>query len=259
MINNKIINYVNSLCNALNISGYVGIIVYGSYVGGRNNSLSDLDVMIIKSNYNTQDCGSLIINGIRVEYFIQDIKRLYELIKKEIEDNNPSHLTKFATCEVLYDTNGKTQEFIKYAKTLYNTKILTSFSNDDKFSIFSINNRIEDLESLINDDSFYAAYYMTLERIRTLYARINGIIDLPLMKIEKIYKDSDYAKKYISSSIHKLPEPGFIEQYLKCLKLDDRNIMLKNIKTLYSYSFHKLDFDPNNFCLKYIEKPPFKV
>jgi len=220
MINNKIVNYVNSLCNGLNINDYIGIIVYGSYVGERNNTLSDLDVMIIKSNYGTQDCGSLMIDGVRVEYFIQDIKKLYKLIKKEVENNDPSHLTKFATCEILFDSNGEIKEFIDYARTLYNTRIATSFSDDDKFSIFSINNRIEDLEALINGDSFYAVYYMTLERIRTLYARINGIIDLPLMKIEKIYKDSDFAKKYVSSPIHKLPDEEFIGQYLKCLKLD---------------------------------------
>lgn len=144
MINNKIVNYVNRLCNALNINDYSGIIVYGSYVGERNNTLSDLDVMIIKSNYDTQDCGSLIIDGVRVEYFVQDMKRLYELIKKEVENNDPSHLTKFATCEILFDADSKTKEFIDYARTLYNTKIATSFSDDDKFSIFSINNRIED-------------------------------------------------------------------------------------------------------------------
>lgn len=79
------------------------------------------------------------------------------------------------------------------------------------------------------------------------------------MKIEKIYRDSEFAKKYISSSVHKLPDEKFIEQYLKCLKLDNRDIMLDNIKNIYSYSFHQLDFDPNNFCLKYTKKPPFKV
>lgn len=126
MINNKIANYVNSLCNALNIGNYIGIIVYRSYVGERNNTLS-----IIKSNYDTQDCGSLMINGVRVEYFIQDIKRLYELIKKKVENNDPSHLTKFATCEILFDTDGKTKEFIDYARTLYNTKIEPSFCDDD--------------------------------------------------------------------------------------------------------------------------------
>ena len=259
MINDKIIYYANSLCNKLNIHDYTGIIVYGSYVGGRNNDLSDLDVMIIKNGYNTQDCGSLTIDNVRVEYFIQDIKRLYELTKLEIENNDPSHLTKFATCEVLYDTDGKTEKFIKYAKELYNTEIKPSFSDNEKFSIFSINNRIEDLESLIYDRSFYSVYYTTLEKIRVLYAKINGIIDLPITKIERLYTDCDFAKKYIASPIHKLPDEEFIGKYIECLKLNDKNVMLNNIKELYNYSFHNLDFDPKNFCLKYTKNPPFKV
>lgn len=259
MIDNKIVNYINTLCNDLNINDYIGIIVYGSYIWGKNTTLSDLDIMIIKDNYDTQDCGNLIINGVRIEYFIQDIKRLYELIKNEINNNDPSHLTKFATCEILYDTDNLIKEFIDYAIKLYNTKIKPSFNDDEKFFIFSINNRIEDLESLINDDSFYAVYYVTLEKIRTLYAKIYGIIDLPIMKIERIYTDSDYAKKYISSSIHKLPDKIFIEYYLRCLKIKDKNKMLNNIKSLFSYSFNQLDFNLNNFCLKYTKKPPFKV
>ena len=116
MIDNKIEYYVNGLCKNLNISDYIGIIVYGSYVGNRNSILSDLDVMIIKNNYDTQDCGSLLIDEVRVEYFIQDIKRLYELIKLEIENNDPSHLTKFATCQILYDTDDIIKDFIEYAK-----------------------------------------------------------------------------------------------------------------------------------------------
>lgn len=259
MINSKIINYVNRLISELNLTDYIGILVYGSYVGGRNNKLSDLDVIIIKDNYETQDCGSLLINGIRVEYFIQDLKRLYELIKNEINNNDPSHLTKFATCEILYDTEDKIKEFINYAKKLYNTKINQSFNDNDKFSIFSINNKIEDLESLINDSSFYATYYITLEKIRTLYARINGIIDLPIMKIERIYTDKEFAKKYIASSIHNLPNQEFINLYLECLKINDRIIMLNNIKILYEYSFNDLDFDPKNFCLRFKKFPPFKV
>lgn len=259
MVNNEIISYVNALIHELNLSEYIGILVYGSYVGGRSNRLSDLDVMIIKYNYKTQDCGSLLINGVRVEYFIQDLKRLYELIKKEIDDNDPSHLTKFATCEVLYDTEGKIEEFINYAKTLYNTKIDPSFDDNDRFSIFSVNNRMEDLESLINDDSFYAVYYITLEKIRNLYAKINGIIDLPIMKIEKIYNDNDFAKKYIASRSHNLPNQEFIDLYLKCIRIDDKYIMLNNLKRLYAYSFGNLDFDPKNFCLKFEKKSPFKV
>lgn len=259
MNSNKIVNNINNLCNHLNLHNYIGIIVYGSYISQSNNYLSDLDVMIIMDDYATQDYGSLMIDNVRVEFFIQDIKRLYELIKKEIENNDPSHLTKFATCEILYDANGMIKDFIDYAKSLYNTKIMPSFNDDDKFSIFSINNRLEDLESLINEDSFYAVYYMILEKIRLLYAKINGIIELPIMKIEKLYKNREFAKKYIASSIHKLPDEDFINLYLNCLKIDNRDVMLDNIKRLYTYSFQDLDFDPNNFCLKYTKKPPFKV
>lgn len=215
--------------------------------------------MIIKDNYETQDCGSIMIGNVRVEYFVQDLKLLYKLIKNEINNNDPSHLTKFATCEVLYDTKGEIKEFINYAKTLYQTKIKPSFEDNDKFAIFSINNRIEDLESLINDESFYAVYYIILEKIRTLYAKINGIIDLPVMKIEKIYNDKEFALKYISSSYHNLPNQEFIDLYLECIKLDNRNVMLYNLKRLYSYSFNNLDFDPKCFCLRFEKKSPFRV
>jgi len=77
MLNTTIIDYVNKLVKQLNIKDFLGVIVYGSYVCKRANELSDLDVMIIKDNYDTQDCGNIVIDGIRVEYFIQDLKRLY--------------------------------------------------------------------------------------------------------------------------------------------------------------------------------------
>lgn len=64
-----------------------------------------------------------------------------------------------------------------------------------------------------------------------------GIIDLPATKIEKIYTNNEYAQKYISSPIHQLPEQNFIEKYLLCLKLNNKNIMLDNLKDLYFFAF----------------------
>ncbi len=259
MLDDKITDYVKKLIDQLNITDYIGIIVYGSYVGGRNNVLSDLDVMIIKKGYETQDCGSMIIDGIRIEYFIQDLKKLYELIRKEIGNNDPSHLTKFATCKIIFDTDCQIEAFINYAKELYDIKITPQVDDNAKFSIFSINNRIEDLEALVDQKSFYAVYFITLEKIRELYGKINGIIDLPIMKIERLYCDRDFADKYISSSSHKLPTQEFIDLYLKCLEISDNSKMINNLKKLYFYSFNSLGFDPNNFCLKFKKNSPFRV
>ena len=259
MINDKIKEYVFKLINNLKEKDYIGIIVYGSYVNQRNNNLSDLDVMIIKDNYDTQDIGSMIIDGVRVEYFIQDLNRLYKLIRKQIDDNDPSHLTKFVTSEIICDTDNKIKDFIDYSKKLYNNKITPIFTDNERFSILSISNRIEDLESLINDDSFYSVYYVTLEKIRTLYSKINGLIELPIMKCSILYTDNEYARKYISSDIHKLPNNDFINMYLECIKINDKEIMLNNIKKLFNYCFKDLGFDSNNFCLKFTKNPPFKV
>lgn len=257
----KIELIVKNLLKKLNLNEYIGILVYGSYIGNRTNKLSDLDIMIIKDDYSTQDCGSFLIDGIRVEFFINDLSKLYRLVKNEINHNDPSHLTKFATCQVLFDTDKRVENFICYAKNLYNTNIHPSFDDNDKFSIFSINNRIEDLESLTTTESFYSVYYVVLEKIRTLYSHINGIIDLPITKIEKIYNDEDFANKYISSSSHVLPNEKFISLYLECLNIKNKEIMIKKLKKLYEYSFPKKEFDPKNFWLKFPNDvaSPFKV
>ena len=93
---------------------------------------------------------------------------------------------------------------------------------------FSINNRMEDLESLIDNESFYAVYYITLEKIRTLYAKINGIIDLPIMKIEKIYNDimniDGFNIKYVPNMDIDINNPNLkqilLEEYNKRLTYD---------------------------------------
>lgn len=79
------------------------------------------------------------------------------------------------------------------------------------------------------------------------------------MKIERIYIDKEYANNYINSSIHTLPNETFISLYLNCLNINDKNVMLDNLEKLYNYSFANLDFNPQNFCLKFTKKAPFKV
>lgn len=259
LINENIKQYIDKFIKQEQINNYIGIIVYGSYVRNMNNNLSDLDLMIIKDNYDTQDCGSCIIDGIRIEYFVESLKTIYQKIKEEIQNNDPSHLTKFATCLIYYDKEGKVKELIDFAKEAYDTKIEHTLSDNDKFAIFGINNRIEDLESLINNNSFYAVYFIILEKIRNLYAKINGIIDLPVMKIEKIYNDKEYAKNYINSNIHNIPDSEFITLYNNCLNIKNKVEMLSDLKILYNYSFKNINFSPNSFILRFKQNAPFKV
>ncbi len=259
MIDEKLKLIIEKFLNNTDIKDYIGIIVYGSYVKGTSNELSDLDLMIIKDNYDSIDCGSINIDNIRVEYFIEPIKYLYEKSKSEVENNDPSHLTKFRTAKIYCDKDGKIEEFLSFIKNIYETKINQTFDEYDKFSIFSIKNRLEDLYVLINDVSFYSVYFYTLEKIRLEYSKIKGIIELPFTKIERLYTDQEYAKKYINSEIHNLPDDEFISKYLECLKIDNPELMYNKINELYDYAFNNLDFDSSSFILKFKKNPPFKL
>lgn len=83
LINENIKQYIDKFIKQEHIDNYIGIIVYGSYVRNMNNNLFDLDLMIIKDKYKTQDCGSCVIDGIRVEYFVESLKQYIKKLKKK--------------------------------------------------------------------------------------------------------------------------------------------------------------------------------
>lgn len=87
MVNKEIFEYITKFIIKEDLTNYLVIIAYGSFISGRCTDLSNLDIMIIKKNYETQDCGSTIIDAVRVEFFIQDIKKLYQLVRDEIKNN----------------------------------------------------------------------------------------------------------------------------------------------------------------------------
>lgn len=79
------------------------------------------------------------------------------------------------------------------------------------------------------------------------------------MKIERIYNDKEYAKNYINSNIHNIPDSEFITLYNKCLNIKNKVEMLSDLKILYNYSFKNINFSPNNFILRFKQNAPFKV
>lgn len=42
MLSDDIINYINELLSKLGLTEYIGVIVYGNYVGNKTNSLAKL-------------------------------------------------------------------------------------------------------------------------------------------------------------------------------------------------------------------------
>lgn len=229
-----------------------GVLLYGSAVSGRRNKKSDIDILVcLNSNEGYQSVGCTMIDGIKVEYFVHHIDSLYDLALNEIRKNDSSHLTKFITSKIVYDRSGKFREVINKIKALYSLPIRESHDNFVKKSMFHIKNRLDDLESVKDDDIFYMLYFDILNKIRELDTEINGYIIIPLAKSEKLYRDSGYLKEYIESDVHKTSTEEFKKRYLECLKIDDKDLMIKRIKDLYDYTFKGEEFDSDNFELTF--------
>lgn len=255
-----IIKIVKKFLLKYNVDEIEGVLLYGSVVSGRRTYKSDIDVLVcLNSNEGYQSVGCQMVDGVKVEYFVHHIDSLYDLALKEIQKNDPSHLTKFITSKIIYDKTGKFTKEIQKIRDLYTLPIREKHDPFVKKKMFHIKNRLDDLESIKDNDIFYMLYFDILNKIRELDTEINGYIIIPLAKSEKLFKDNKYLKEYIESDIHKTSTEEFKNKYLECLKIKDKDLMIRNITDLYNYTFKDESFDSDNFELTFNVEDGFGI
>lgn len=246
----EVVKIITKFLSKYNSNEIEGILLYGSAVSGKMDDKSDIDLLIATNTHLYEDVvGCTLIDNTKVEYFIHNIDNLYELALKQIEKNDPSRLTKFITSKIIYDKNGNFTKEIDKIRKLYDLPIKKERNLKNKKTIFHIKNRIDDLHSLIETDTFFILYFDILKKIKVLNTKLNGYIIIPLGKTEKLFKDSNYMKEYIKSDIHKVPEEEFKRCYLECLKIKEKKSMIEDIEKLFNYVIKNEEFDPDNFEL----------
>ena len=256
----RVINIIKKFLLRYNIDEIEGVLLYGSIVSGRSTNKSDIDILVcLNSNEGYQSVGCKVIDGVKVEYFIHHIDSIYELALKQIEMNDPSHLTKFITSKIVYDKTGRFKKEIEKIRDLYTLPIRGKHDEFVKKKMFHIKNKLDDLESLKDSDIFYMLYFDILNKIRELDTEINGYISILLAKSEKLFKDNEYLKEYIESDVHKTSTEDFKNKYLECLKIKDKSTMMKDIVNLYNYTFKDEMFDSDNFELTFDVEDGFGI
>ncbi len=255
-----IIKIIKKFLLKYNVDEIEGVLLYGSAVSGRRNYKSDIDILVcLNSNEGYQSVGCTMIDGVKVEYFVHHIDSIYNLALKQIEKNDPSHLTKFITSKIVYDRTGKFTREINRIRDLYSLPIREKHNEFVKKQMFHIKNKLDDLESIKENDIFYMLYFDILNKIRELDTEINGYIIIPLAKSEKLFKDNKYLKEYIESDIHKTSTEEFKNKYLECLKIQDKSMMIKNIIDLYNYTFKDEEFNSDEFELTFKVEDGFGI
>lgn len=239
---NKFIDDMNYLKN----DEVEGIVFYGSYHTGTNNEFSDIDLMILFNDDSdiNQIKGYKTVNGIPVEYFERTISKVYERANSDYMKCEDSLLSIIGYGEVIFDRSGKVQDLVEYVKEKYSRPLPTYTKHEAMYQILSIKKAVDACEELRvqNDPYFENYYFISVERIRNFYHKLNGLSNLPQTKVCKLYTN----EKLREVQHKKIPEQEFINLYFKAIEFGiSKEEKVSRIRDLLNYSIRKynINFD----------------
>ncbi len=196
-----------------NDDNVLAIIVYGSRMYGTAHENSDLDILMLTSDFSSFR-GRETIAGIVIDYFLIPVT-LFEkriMLSASMGDAYPKSVLK----------HGKVlKNRLNIVETLGN--LLTSFSLVKKkitLNSVLITTALNELELFESGDEELIGYYNCLECLRQLLHAKNGWSNLPTKKVYDLYVNSTVARSYYELI---LPEEPFIISYINALKEETRN------------------------------------
>ena len=225
---------------------FEGALLCGSYASGNQNAFSDVDVnILISDTQNWRERGNVKVGGFLIEYFINPIKRIQKEFQIDVTKGRNTCADMFAYGKILSDKNGFVGALQKEAQRFLKKPMPKYKASDLALDFYVAWNAIDELKSLKRDKRTQSlAYNYLLEALVTLYFKANRIPKLPLTKLEKVFADPDYAKRYHAQ---KLPNKKFIKLFLIALQKQK----VPNVQKLYDYVIDELGgFDIANFKLR---------
>lgn len=216
-IEDKIWTFIQEM-GYLNNEHVLGILFYGSFLTGFNNSQSDIDLHIIFDDSNPDHLirGNKIIGGTRIEYFEKPIRDVYLTILEDYQTQNNASLTIFGKSYVVYAKDNEIENLQNYVLKKFQDDLPPLSLNEAMEQVSIINNRMEKLEQYARDNYpfFEHLYHLTIDKIRRFYHSLMGIPRIEVSKGFRLYKDPIYRKSFC---IDKLPEQEFLDIYFRSI------------------------------------------
>ncbi len=230
---------------------FLGAVLTGSYATGNQNENSDIDLYIVTTDDTLwRERGNVNIDGFLIEYFINPKRKILSYFENELDNYHMSTTMIFKNSQILYDKNGSVQELKAIATQNANLSKLAPINEFTyKMNCYSVWDGFDELEAKYKKhEDIDLSYYIFLQRIIENYFYNNQIPSIPLNKLEAIFTDESYRKKY---GLKKLPNEDFIGKVMNCLREKDYHKKFAYAKELYMYFLEKFpDFDINNFAVR---------
>lgn len=229
---------------------FVGAILTGSYATGNNDENSDIDVYIVSDDsVDWRERGNINVDGYLIEYFINPIRKIKDYFAREKENYHFSTTMIFINGKILYDKNNQVQALIDLACENINSPWKEVDDFRYKSNCYSIWEGFDELDAKYKrGEDIEFSYYIFLQKTVECYFYNKQIPTIPLNKIEKIFQDDIFRKKY---NIKKMPDKQFIELFNRCTLEKSLEKRIENARNLYDYLMDLFnDFDIKNYSLK---------
>lgn len=242
----KFINEMNYLEN----EHVLGMFFYGSYVTGYNTKDSDIDLHVIFDNSDPAHIirGNHLIDGFRIEYFEKPICDIYLSIENNFQNQNNAMLSIIGTSKIIFDKNGSLKELQLYTLNKYSNPLPPLDSNTAREYVSILYNRMEKLQKAAYENSpyFYHLYYLTIEKIRKFYHKLNGFPEVQTSKVFRVYTDEKYRKSFYKD---KIPDGKFVSMYLEaiCDISLDKNQKLLKAQDFFDYAKSNVVLERENY------------
>ena len=254
---NKIVGLIkaeNTVSTFINKMGYLenehvlGCFLYGSYTTGYSTKNSDIDVLVVFDNDDKKHLirGNEYVNGLRIEYFEKPINDLYLSLENDFNNQCNALLSIVGTSKIIYDKGGllelRERVLEKYIEPLPKLD-----EEEAKEYVSILNNRMEKVQDAFNKKNpyFNLLYYVTIEKIRKFYHKLNGLPTVPTSKVYRVYTDEKYRKSFYKDDI---PEEEFVKLFLKaaCTECSNEE-KYELICELYEYAKRNVRLDEKDY------------
>ena len=211
----------------------LAILLVGSYAAGNQNDYSDIDVYLVlddQAGYRVR--GNKLVNGFMIEYFINPVY----MIKKYMADDKRGFGGAMANMllngKVLFERKDVIkdlkEEALKYQHQEYEVNVFKYYFCWDAYDEYKAAKYHNEMQ-----------YYIVLERLVEAYLLNHGYPMVPLLKMEKIFKDKEYRKNY---HLIRFPRGKFNQLVIQCFDKP----CCENLDNLYHFVMDN-NFDINHF------------
>ena len=221
----------------INLKDVEAILLVGSCAVENDNKYSDIDVYIILNNkVKYRERGNLIIDGYLIEYFMNPIRKIIDYLKNDKRGHGGSMANMLLNGKLIY---GKKKVINKLKKKAY--YYVNKKNKRDIAKYYHAWDLYDDYKACMYHKEM--PYYNALQAIIEAYLFNNDYFLLPPQKIERVFKDEDYRKKY---KLKKFPNNIFNKLVINCFD----NPIEENLDKLYEFVMRDGKFKIEEFILR---------